>query len=96
MTIITLSAARAWLRVGSEVADVDLQELIDAATQHVSDFMGRPITGDDGWLDNEVPKNVVHAIKIAIVVMYDNREAPVIDEQVMRALVGRYCITSFA
>jgi hypothetical protein len=96
MALITLNTARGWLRVGSEISDADLQELIDAATQNVFDFMLRPVEGDDAWPEAEVPKNVVHAVKVVLVVMYDNRDAPVIDENVLRALVGRYCITSFA
>lgn len=96
MAIITLSAARNWLRVGSEVADGDLQDLIDSATGAVVDFMGRPIEGEGGWPEGEVPKNVIHAVKVALVVFYDNREAPVLDRDVMLALVGRHCITSFA
>lgn len=96
MSLITLSAARLWLRVGSEISDADLQDLIDDAAAYVADFMGRPIEGDDGWPDGAVPKVVSIAIKAALVAMYDNREAPVINEDVMYALVGRYCITGFA
>lgn len=96
MTIITTIAAREWLRIGSAGTDADLQDLIDSATQYVFDFMGRPIDGEDAWPEADVPKNVIHAIKVVLVVMYDNRDAPVIDEDILYALVGRYCITSFA
>lgn len=100
MTLITLEAARSWLRVGSEITDADLQDLIDGATQSVADFMERPILtvaeGDNGWAEADVPKTVITAIKVTLVVMYDNREAPVVDDDIMRSLVGRYCITSFA
>jgi len=100
MALVTLETARSWLRVGSEISDADLQELIGDATQSVSDFMGRPIIsaseGDGGWAEADVPKTVITAIKVTLVVMYDNREAPVVEERVMLGLVGRYCITSFA
>lgn len=96
MTLITLSTARAWMRIGSEMSDADLQQLIDAASQNVADFMGRPILGEGGWPEDEVPAGVVHAIKVSLIVMYDNREAPLVDDIVMRALVGRYCKMSFA
>lgn len=100
MTLITLDAARTWLRVGSEISDTDLQDLIDDATQSVADFMGRPIISaaddDNGWAEADVPKTVITAIKVTLVVMYDNREAPLVHRDVMLSLVGRYCITSFA
>jgi hypothetical protein len=96
MTLVTLSTAREWMRVGTEVSDADLQPLIDAAMQSVEDFMGRPILGEDGWEMDAVPASVVHAVKVTLIVMYDNREAPLVDEVVMRALVGRYCKASFA
>jgi hypothetical protein len=94
--IITLAVAREHLRVGSEVSDERMRELIAGATGIVAGFMQRPIVGEGGWADDAVPAVVVEAIKVAIVELYDNPGAPLVDEDALRDLVGYYCRVSFA
>lgn len=96
MGVLTLDAARAQLRVGDEIDDVDLQELVDAAEQAVADFLGRPLIDPTlGWADAAtVPANVRHAIKVALTALYDDREAPIADMTSIRNLAGRYVVNS--
>lgn len=94
--IITLAVAREHLRVGPEVSDARMLEMIKAAIGIVAGFMQRPITGEGGWTDNAVPAVVIEAIKVAIVELYDNPGAPLVNEDVLRDLVGYYCRVSFA
>lgn len=96
MPIISLAVAREHLRVGAEVSDEKMMELIDGATGIVANFMQRPITGEGGWPDNAIPAVVIGAIKVAIVDLYDNPGAPSVDEAVLRDMVGYYCRPSFA
>ncbi|PZQ21250.1 MAG: hypothetical protein DI569_12540 [Sphingopyxis macrogoltabida] len=94
--IITIAAARAHLRVGTEVSDAQMGDIVAAATDAVAGFMQRPITGEGGFADGEVPFGVIQAVKVMIVELYDNPGAPIVDEDVMRGLVGFYSRPSFA
>lgn len=96
MTIISLAVAREHLRVGAEVSDEKMMELIDGATGIVANFMQRPITGEGGWADDAIPVVVLGAVKAAIVALYDHPGAPAVDEAVLREMVGYYCRPSFA
>lgn len=94
--IITIAAARAHLRVGPEVSDEQMRDIIAAATDAVAGFMQRPIVGEGGWADGELPGGVIQAIKVMIVEIYDNPGAPIVDEDVMLGLVGFHSRPSFA
>jgi hypothetical protein len=96
--ILTPAAARAHLRVGDELADEQLASYIATAETIVADFLGRPIVDAvKGWPDVEtVPPNVIHAAKVVLTDLYENRATP-LDEMdaTLRRLVGRYMLVSF-
>lgn len=93
--IITLAAARAALRADPAESDETIQSLIDSATGIVANRMQRPISGEGGWPEGEVPAPVVQAIKFVMVVLYDRPDAPVVDDEVLLGMVGTYCKPSF-
>ncbi|WP_294302167.1 head-tail connector protein [uncultured Sphingomonas sp.] len=96
MSIITAAAARDHLNLGSGSTDQQLAPLIAAAEQALADFLGRPLSGGK-WPDgDEVPANVVHAAKLILADVFDDRNTPVQDMISVRHLCGRYIITSFA
>ena len=94
--ILSPAAARDHLRVGEEVSDESLSGLIDTAEAAVSDFLGRPLIGAvNGWADAAaVPANVVHAIKLVVTDLFENRLSPLDDMASVRSLIGRYVIVS--
>lgn len=95
--IITAAAARDHLNVGDESTDDQLAPMIAAAEQVLADFLGRPLVGEGGWEDAEsVPANVVHAAKLILADLFDNRNTPIEDMTAVRNLCGRYIVTSFA
>jgi Phage gp6-like head-tail connector protein len=95
--ILTPAAARFHLRVGNNVTDEQLAPLIATAEETVSGFLGRPlIDAEKGWANLEaLPAGIVHAIKLVLTDLYDNRAAPLADETALRRLIGRYQILSF-
>jgi hypothetical protein len=94
--ILATAAAREHLRLGDEVTDAELDPYILAAESVVADFLGRPLIGAGGWTSLEdLPANVVHAVKLVLTDLYDNRAAPLTDQVPLRALVGRYVLVSF-
>jgi hypothetical protein len=95
--ILALSAARQHLRVGDELADEELLPYVAAAEAAVADFLGRPIVDTvKGWPDLEaVPSTVIHAIRVVLTELYENRASPVIDERLLRMLIGRHQVVSF-
>lgn len=100
MTLITIAAARDHLELGDDVAEARLAPLIAAAEQALADFLGRPqLVGPDAgsWTTAEaVPANVVHAAKLILAELWDNRGTPVEDMVPVRNLCGRYVLQSFA
>ncbi|WP_047866755.1 head-tail connector protein [Sphingomonas paucimobilis] len=95
MEIIPLTAAREWLKVDDEIGDDLLKALIATAVQFVADFMQRPLVGEGGWPDGQLPAPVVHGIRVALVDLYNNPENPFSDTKAIMALVGSYCRPSF-
>lgn len=95
--ILGLASAREHLRVGSELTDDSLREYIVAAEQIIADHLGRPLICQiNGWGAPElVPANVVHAIKVVLTDIFDNRGAPTIDEDTLDRMVGRQKRVSF-
>lgn len=94
--IITIAAARDHLRVGSETTDAQLEPLIAAAEQALSDWLGRPLIDPLGWVDaTAVPANVVHAAKLILSDLFDNRATPIADMTSVKNLAGRYLVVSF-
>lgn len=94
--VLTLAAARGHLRIGDEVADADLAPIVAAAEQAVADEMGRPLIDATGWTDaSAVPANVVHAIKLVLTDLFDNRATPLADITGVRTLIGRYVRIEF-
>lgn len=91
-TIITTEAAREHLRLGDDVTEGELDALIAAAEAAIGDFLGRPLIDPVlGWATAAaVPANVVHAIKLALAGLYDDREAALGDMTAIRNLCGRY------
>lgn len=90
--ILTIDAARAHLRVGAAVTNDMLDPLIAAAETAIEDEMGRPlIDAVDGWPDAaSVPANVVHAAKLVLTDLYDNRNTPLGDLTGVRSLLQRW------
>lgn len=95
--ILGLASAREHLRVGSELTDDSLREYIVAAEGIIADHLGRPLICQiNGWAAPElVPANVVHAIKVVLTDIFDNRGAPTIDEDTLDRMVGRQKRVSF-
>ncbi len=97
MSIITAAAARDHLELDESTTDAKLAPLIAAAEQALADHLGRPLIGEGGWADAEsVPANVVHAIKLILADLFDDRNTPVQDMTSVVNLCGRYVVTSFA
>jgi len=94
--ILGLASAREHLRVGSELTDDSLREYIVAAEQIIADHLGRPLIDATSWATpDRVPANVVHAIKVVLTDIFDNRGAPTIDEDTLDRMVGRQKRVSF-
>lgn len=96
--ILSIEVAREHLRVGDEISDTALGELIDAAENLVSDFLGRPLIDVElGWETVEsLPATVVHAIKLVLTWLHDDRADLLIEMAAVRALIGRHMIVSSA
>jgi hypothetical protein len=96
--ILSPAAAREHLHVGSDVSDEQLEPYIAAAEGVVSDFLNRPlIDAEKGWADvAALPPTIVHAVKVALTELYDNRAAPKVDLGALRMLIGRYVVVSFS
>ena len=93
--LVSLDAARFALRVGSEVRDDNLAELLDTAQQALEDWLGYPIIAaedsENGWPDgSSVPPTIPAAINLIALDLYDNRNTPLQDMTSVRALVGRF------
>jgi len=91
-SVLTPDAARTHLRVGGEVSDQDLAELIAAAEAALADHLGRPLICQiRGWPSaDEVPAGVRHAIKLILTDLYENRCTPLGDMAGVRVLTERH------
>lgn len=91
-TVLTPDAARSHLRVGGEVSDQDLTDLIAAAEAALADHLGRPLVCMvQGWPSPEdVPAGVRHAIKLILTDLYENRCTPLADMTGVRTLTERH------
>ena len=95
--ILTLDAAREHMKVEEgDISDDALLDLIASATAIVEDELGRPILDPLlGWPSlDKVPANVIHAIRIVTSCLFEDSQAPKIDEVLMRRLLGRYTSVS--
>lgn len=93
--LLKLAVAREHLRVGDEVSDIALMDLILTAQQLIEDAMEHPIVGAGGWPDAEsVPATVIHAIKLIATDLNENRATPLADMVAVRMLIGRYFAVS--
>ncbi|KTW01057.1 hypothetical protein NS355_02390 [Sphingomonas yabuuchiae] len=88
--IVSLATAREWLKVDDEISDSLLQSLISTAVQFVADYMERPLTGERGWPDGQLPPPVVHGIRVALIDLFNNPEDPFSNLTALTALVGPY------
>lgn len=93
--IVSLATAREWLKVDDEITDGLLLSLIATAVQFVADFMQRPLVGDGGWPEGQIPAPVVHGIRVALVDLFNNPENPFSDTKALTCLLGTYCRPSF-
>jgi len=94
-TVLTVAAARAHLRVGSNVKDDDLVDLIAAAQGRIESFLGRELVGATGWASVEaVPALVRHSVKLALSDFYVNREAPQLTDDQLRPMIGGKMLVS--
>lgn len=79
MSLPTLDDLKRHLRIRVSAEDQDLQEKLDAAIDHASQYLGRPIP----WSSEEesevpVPASVRGAILIIAAELYANREQAVV------------------
>ena len=93
--IVSLATAREWLKVDDEISDDLLKSLIATAVQFIADFMQRPLVGDGGWQEGQLPAPVVHGIRVALVDLYNNPENPFSSTTALTHLVGPHCRPSF-
>lgn len=94
--LVPLESARFSMRIGQEVGDDDLLDLLETATQLVETrFLGYPIA--EVWPDAEsVPLPVLQAIKVAALDLYENPAAPLQNPDAIMNLVLFYRRLSFA
>ncbi|AOH85730.1 hypothetical protein AWL63_19060 [Sphingomonas panacis] len=94
--LIPLPVAREHLRIGDEVSDTTLDGLIAASEQGLANHLGRDaLIGAAGWPSADaVPANVVHAVKLVLTSLYDNRDTPLEDIAGVRFLVEYYIVVS--
>ncbi|MCI4653121.1 head-tail connector protein [Sphingomonas aquatilis] len=93
--ILTTQQARDHLRA-SPADDPVIAELIPAAIASLEDHLGRPLLdATRGWASPaDLPANVVHAVKVILTDLFENRCTPLADMGVIDRLVGRYVIVS--
>lgn len=74
--ILTLEEAKAHLRTDSDADDLLIQDCIDAAEDHIAQYLGRsvPWTDDDG-VEVEIPASVKQAAKLLVGGYYADRES---------------------
>lgn len=95
-SVLTIAAARAFLRVGTS-ADTQVAEILLAAQGRIESFLGRDLVGAAGWTTVEqVPAIVVHSVKLALADLYVNREAPQLTDDQLRPMIGRFMALSVA
>jgi len=94
--LVTVEAAREWMRVRDEASDDLIINIIDTAEGIVFGFLGRPISGTGSWPTAEVPAPVINAIKTVAAAIYDNRGGIAVSDDELRALVGGWCKPDFA
>lgn len=94
--ILSLASAREHLR-GSELSDDSLRDYIASAEQIVADHLGRTLICQiGGWAAPDlVPANVIHAIKVVLTDIHENRGSPTIDDAALDRMVGRLKRVSF-
>ncbi|RZT56408.1 hypothetical protein EV283_0458 [Sphingomonas sp. BK036] len=94
--VLTIAAARNFLRVGTSV-DAQVLELLPAAQGRIESFLGRELVGATGWpAVDQVPAIVVHCVKLALSDLYVNREGPQLTDDQLRPIIGRYMAVSVA
>jgi len=95
--VLTIAAARNFLRVGTSV-DAQVLELLPAAQGRIESFLGRnELVGATGWpTADQVPAIVVHCVKLALSDLYVNREGPQLTDDQLRPIIGRYMAVSVA
>lgn len=95
--ILSLDAAKEHLRLDDEIEDSTVEGLVAAAIATLEDFLGRPLIDLQlGWASVEqLPANIVHAVKVILADLYENRDAPMVDEDLLRRLVGRHVRITF-
>lgn len=95
-TILTLDQARDHLRAGPE-DDAVIADILPAAIASLEDYLGRPlIDAEKGWpTPDELPPNIVHAVKVILTDLYEDRCTPLLGWTTIERLVGRYVIVSF-
>lgn len=79
MSLPTLDDLKLHLRIRHSAEDEDLQAKLDAAVDHASQYLGRPIpwsTDDESEVD--VPASVRAAILIIAAELYANREQSIV------------------
>lgn len=78
MALTTLERAALHVRLDSpdEESLAELQDLVDAAEEHVATYLGRPLTP---WTatQEQPPKAVMHAVLLHLTDLYENRSANV-------------------
>ena len=97
--VLSLESAKQHLKVTDEAEDALITSYIEAVEATVADFLGRPLVDSlAGWpTASAVPANVLHAIRIVLTDIYENRLRPLEDmDKMLRRLVGRYIVVTFS
>lgn len=91
-----LTVEQAAEHLGASVDDRELPAMIAAAIGAVEHVLARQLVGDTGIAATSaaLPANVVHAVKLALTVLYDDRAAPA-PEAAILSLAGRWAVVSF-
>ena len=79
MSLPTLADLKLHLRIRHDMEDADLQAKLDAAVDHASQYLGRPIPwASDEQSEVPVPASVRVAILMIAAELYANREQSVV------------------
>ena len=96
--LLSIDAAMAHLRVDDISEEGQIGSLIPAAVAALEDHLGRQLVGPAPSWPNaaDVPANIVHALKLILTALYDDRQAGMVNWAAVDSLVGRYTLVGFA
>ena len=69
MSVVPLEVAKSWSKIYFTESDAEFQMILDAAEDHVVDFLQRPLT--DFLEDADSPATLNASIKVCICMVFD-------------------------